>query len=169
MKMRFPSPAMAVALVALFAALGGTGYAAGRLSSSQPGAVSARGKTKTRQPTIATLVKKDVAAYFKAHAKQLKGAQGVPGQPGQPGAAGSAIAYAHVNADGTLDGPNSKNVTSLSHPSSGNYCLEVAGTPHNAVVTPGLATGISIADSQGVPFVDLNSLTGCPPGTNVRV
>ncbi len=45
----------------------------------------------------------------------------------------------------------------------------MAGTPHNAVVTPGLMTGISVADTQGTPYVDLTNLSGCPAGSNVRV
>ncbi|HZP43038.1 MAG TPA: collagen-like protein, partial [Candidatus Binatia bacterium] len=40
------------------------------------------------------------------------GAKGDVGAPGTPGAPGTAVAYAHVNADGTVDAANSKNVTS---------------------------------------------------------
>jgi hypothetical protein len=72
--LRHPSPALAIGAVALFVALGGTGYAATHSGSS---------------PTKAQ-VKKMIASYVKAHRMQLTGAAGSAGANGAPGQAGAA-------------------------------------------------------------------------------
>ena len=86
------------------------------------------------------------------------------GDPGQDGAPGSAVAYAKVNADGSLDAARSKNITSSRAAQTGWYCLDVS-VPFNHFVatlnetgsfTPGEITGSLGAD-------------GCAPGTDVFV
>jgi hypothetical protein len=74
-RLRHPSPGFVIGAVALFVALGGTGYAATHSGSS---------------PTRAQ-VKKMIASYVNAHKGQLTGPQGnagANGAPGQPGASG---------------------------------------------------------------------------------
>ena len=100
------------------------------------------------------------------------GAAGLPGTPGPAGAPGSALAYAHVLADGTIDTANSKGVTAASLDTAGGtsdyYCLTVTGTIHTAVVTAGSAP--TIAGAEGTyAFVDLTNFGTCPAGTNLRV
>jgi hypothetical protein len=61
------------------------------------------------------------------------------GQPGPQGPAGTAVAYAHVFANGTLDAANSKNITAamVSKPqfTANFYCFHNLGfTPHNVIV-----------------------------------
>lgn len=71
------------------------------------------------------------------------GAQGSPGTPGPAGTqgpAGSALAYAHVNSDGTVDLANSRNITqaNVTNPQTGVYCFDnLSFTPHNLVATIG--------------------------------
>jgi hypothetical protein len=55
-------------------------------------------------------------------------------QTGPPGKDGSAVAYAHVFADGTLDAANSNNVTVVSH-STGHYCLATSVPVHVVAAT----------------------------------
>jgi hypothetical protein len=87
-----------------------------------------------------------------------------------PGAPGSAIGYAHVHPDGTLDSADSKGVAVLAHPGTGQYCLQVSGTFHNAIATPAMAeSSIVISDTQGVPYIDLSKFTSCPLGTNLKI
>ncbi len=93
---RPPSPAMAVALLALFVALGGTGYAAVRLSNNS---VLSRhiknGQVKRadlgRNAVDATKVKDGslLASDFAAGAAGLKGPPGERGPQGTPGQAGA--------------------------------------------------------------------------------
>jgi hypothetical protein len=56
------------------------------------------------------------------------------GPPGPPGPRGTALAYAHVHADGTFD-QDSGNVT-VSKVGAGQYCIGVVdGTVHAAVAS----------------------------------
>jgi hypothetical protein len=74
-----------------------------------------------------------------------RGSQGSPGLPGSPGStggqgtqgtAGSAVAFARVAADGTLDVPNSKNITGSSLSGfTGVYCITPSVPVHNVVVS----------------------------------
>ena len=63
------------------------------------------------------------------------GPVGPQGPQGPQGAAGTALAFAHVLADGTLDAAQSFNVT-VTHPHPGGYCVRVvSGTPRVAVAS----------------------------------
>jgi Collagen triple helix repeat (20 copies) len=79
---KFPSPATVIALVALFVALGGTGYAATRI-------VHSAAHKKSKAPSSGALIRKEVAKYFAAHKAQLVGPPGPAGLPGAPGAPGA--------------------------------------------------------------------------------
>jgi hypothetical protein len=99
------------------------------------------------------------------------GADGADGADGAAGAPGSALAYGHVNPDGTLDGPRSKNVTSvtkLSGASAGVYCLELGVPVVNVVATldGNVADG---ASERPIVRASLTSGAGCPAGTDVTV
>src|SRR3954471_19798162 len=74
--MRRPSPAMIVALVALFVALGGGAYAALKLPKHSVGSKQLK-KHAVTPPKLA-----------KSTVKKLKGVPGPPGEPGQPGQPG---------------------------------------------------------------------------------
>jgi hypothetical protein len=54
------------------------------------------------------------------------GINGTNGTNGAPGAPGSALAYAHVFKNGTVDGNRSKNI-SVKRPSAGMLCIYVSG------------------------------------------
>jgi hypothetical protein len=161
-----PSAALVVAVIALIVALGGTSYAAFTLPKNSVG-------TKQLSNSAVTLAK--ISRSARASLTGSKGSPGAPGlpgppgAPGAPGAPGSAIAYAHVLSDGTLDVANSKNVTAASlDPAGPYYCLTVAGTVHNVMVTPGAAPAIAGSQAASV-YVDLSHFATCPAGTNVRV
>ncbi|HSZ12949.1 MAG TPA: hypothetical protein VK790_02820 [Solirubrobacteraceae bacterium] len=85
-----PSPALIVACIALFASLGGTGYAAARA-----GTASASRHTASK-PVTAKQVNKLIATYIAHHhglqgpagAQGAQGSTGAPGLQGEPGHAG---------------------------------------------------------------------------------
>ena len=92
--LRPPSPAMGVAAVALFVALGGTGYAASQVTHSSAAAV-ARKKTKKQAciaarlcPTLKRAVDGEIASFVAAHKTQLQGPAGTPGSQGPQGLKG---------------------------------------------------------------------------------
>lgn len=95
--------------------------------------------------------------------KGATGPAGPSGPSGPAGAPGSAVAYAHVNADGSLDAANSKNVSATKLTAqTGYYCVSPTVPVKNVTATA--ADGISarsIMSSFGDPF------TSCPDGAAV--
>lgn len=137
-----PSPATVMSAIALFISLGGVGYAAASIGSAQ----IKNNAVASKDIKNGTIVTKDIS---KSTARSLKGATGATGARGATGAAGSvgpvgpagaagsALAFAHVNANGTLDTANSKNVTISPSGAIGVFCLKVttAQAPQNVVAT----------------------------------
>ncbi len=123
-----PSPALVVASIALLVALGGTGYAATALPPNSVGTAQLKNAAVT-----AAKVKPGSLLKSSFAANQLP--------------TGGALAYAHVNRDGTLDTALSKNVAVVPaiRPTSANeadYCLKVTGNqaPHSAVASLDLSS-----------------------------
>jgi hypothetical protein len=86
---RRPSPAFALAAIALFVALGGTGYAATQGS----GRLAGTAKSKTSKPLTKGRVDQLIKQYVNSHLSSLigpAGATGPAGTPGTPGTAGPA-------------------------------------------------------------------------------
>src|SRR3954464_8023997 len=81
---RRPSPAFVLAVVAVFASLGGTGYAT----------------SKTAKPLTKKQINKLIASYVKAHRSALKGPAGAPGGQGVQGVQGVAGASGNDGAAG---------------------------------------------------------------------
>jgi hypothetical protein len=160
-----PSPALAVSLIALIVALGGTAYAGLKLAPASVGTRELRNGAVT-----AAKVRPHSLLAIDFRSGQLPksggsggagtpggsgapGSAGTPGQaggsglPGPPGAPGSARAYGHVLAAGTLDAARSKGITNVTHTAStGIYCL-----------TP--AAGVSPASSPIVASADESEAT----------
>jgi hypothetical protein len=142
MRFKTPSPAMLVALLALFVALGGTSYSAISLSKNSVGsrqiinggvkrADIARNAVASAKVRDFSLLAKDFKAGQLPQGPQgPKGEQGLQGAPGEPG---SARAYALIGSNGSAN--RAKNVTGVSHPVTGIYCFDLPFTPDNAVAT----------------------------------
>ena len=149
--MKLPGHTTVVAYVALFAALGGGAYAAVKLPKNSVGNAQIKknavtsAKVKDRSLKAADFAKGQLKAGPQgpkgdAGAPGAPGAPGTPGTPGTPGdngAAGSAVAYVHLNSNGTPDMANSKNITGSIKPSAtiGIYCVQVAAPFANVVAT----------------------------------
>lgn len=145
------SYANVVASLALFVALGGTGYAAVTITGRNVQNGSLTG-TDIKNSSIASADIRNgslLSQDFKA-GQLVRGAPGAPGAPGQPGSpgqkgdkgdtgeAGSARAFAFVNSDGSVDETRSKGVADANVSGVGNtYCFNGLNfTPKNVVVTP---------------------------------
>jgi len=141
-KFRLPSPAMAVALLALFVALGGSGYAATSLHSGHHHAVAGKHKKKKKKPVV---VKVKCATTVRCVGKPgPAGPPGAPGAPGAAGAPGSAIAYGFVQDTGAADPGYLKNAT-VSNPSAGLFCISVPGV---SSATHGLLATLEWSNSE---------------------
>ena len=169
-----PSPAMVVALAALFIAASGFAVAA---IPGRNGVISACYKTRggalsvvasgRRCPrgTLALSWNQQGPAGARG-AKGAKGQTGVQGVEGKQGAAGTAVAYARVSSNGTLEpgdsGRQNKNVVpgNVEHDATtgaGHYCF--GGLPFavaSAMVSPDSAGDIdgnvvtSVAVQRGI-------------------
>jgi hypothetical protein len=94
------------------------------------------------------------------------GPAGATGPPGPTGPAGTALAFARITADGTVDTANSKGFPPavVSHPATGYYCISNLGfTPRNAVASAGDA-GTAIA-----AVVALGPVGPCGPDRQITV
>jgi hypothetical protein len=131
--LRFPSPAMMVAMLALFVSLGGSGYAATRIGHS-----AAKPK-KSKAPSQQALIKTAVAKYFVSHHGQFVGAAG---------AAGAAGATGPVGANGSTGTPGSPGLRGEAGPTGlASQSAELAGP---------VETGSSSHVNLGGPSVTVN-------------
>jgi collagen triple helix repeat protein len=135
-----------IALLALFLALGGTTYAA---------STALIGKNTVASPQVVngSLQAKDLSKKARKALKGnrglrgLTGATGAPGTPGTPGAkgdkgdtgaAGTAVAWAYIHSDGTVDPVQSKGIVNanVTNPTAGYYCFTgLSFTPKNINVS----------------------------------
>jgi hypothetical protein len=199
---RLASPAMIVACVALVVALGGVSYAAGVLPAGSVGAKqikkSAVTLTKISPAARSALTGQSGPAGQKgdkgdpgapgaqgpkgdAGAPGAPGAQGAKGAPGAPGLAGlkgetgdpgSALAYAHVNANGTIDDSRSKGISSanLTKRSISSYCFhDLSFTPSNAVATIDYGASSTGREIAQVEIATSGAAVDCEPGETIEV
>jgi hypothetical protein len=138
----------AIALLALFIALGGTSFAASQ-------ALLPRNSIGTAQIKRGAIVSSDVkdggllARDFKrgqlpagpTGPQGAQGAQGAQGPQGVQGVAGTARAYGETTSTFALNPARTKNVTGISHPQRGVFCLTAA-----AGIDPAASTIIPAAD-----------------------
>jgi hypothetical protein len=159
---------MVVACVALAVALGGTSYAAVVLAPNSVGTKQLRknavisSKVKDR-----SLLAKDFrVGQLPQGPKGDRGDAGTPGAPGAPGAPGSALYYAYIGGNGTVDAANSKGIGqgNVSHPSAGRYCISgLNPAPKNAVATVGFNGGAYDT------VVGLGNAGACTAATQVTI
>jgi hypothetical protein len=145
-----------LALLALFVVLGGTSYAAvnalpkNSVGSKQVINGSLQTLDLSRKARAALKGNRGPRGFTGAQgAKGATGAQGAAGTPGATGPPGTAVAFAHVNPNGTVDAAHSKNITSANvrRAGAGQYCFHgLSFTPVNAVATIG---------SSGLPLPNI--------------
>jgi hypothetical protein len=174
------------ATLAFIVALGGTSYAAGALPINSIGSAQIKPNGVTSSDIASNAVNsakvKDKSLKAKDFASgQLPkgpagpagpaglagptGATGATGAAGAAGAAGTARAYAHVNADGTLDAANSKGVTSsVLGTDPGRYCFDLPFTPQNIVTSAERVVG-GINGAFAEPAITATIAFVCPAGS----
>jgi hypothetical protein len=156
-----PSFANLTAFVALFIALGGAAYAAGTINGKSIVDHSITGKDIKQGSIPLTALKKiPVGQQGQRGPAGPAGPVGSAGAAGPAGAAGSAVAYAHVNADGTLDAAKSKNIASTKLTAQPGYYCVLPSVPVKSVIADGDGGLVGrIYDSSFEDFI-----TSCPEG-----
>ena len=139
----------AVGYLALVVAMSGTAYAATSLPANSVG-------TRQLKRGAVTLSKVSSGAE-----RALRGQQGPPG---------TALAYAHVFANGTLDPARSRNIVGVTEPDPGIYCFSLSFTPESAVAT--LENAATPPNIPPAAFLYTNVGTApqaCPAGSEAGV
>jgi hypothetical protein len=96
-----------------------------------------------------------------------KGDTGAKGDAGAAGADGTAVAFARILLDGSVDAGQSKGITAamVTHPGAGSYCISGLGfTPKNVV-----ATAQFIHRTLGTYVNQGSSYLSCPVTAQVSV
>jgi hypothetical protein len=135
-RIRRPSPALVISLIALFVALGGTGYAAA--TGSIDGREIKNSTIKSKDVKNSSLTGTDVknnSLTGKDITESKLGTVPVATRAGSATSAGSATtagngvkAYGTVNADGTVVAAKSSGITATKEAgATGNYCVHAAG------------------------------------------
>ena len=132
---RCPSPATVMSAIALFVSLGGVGYAAATIGSAQ----IKNNAVASRDIENRTIKTRDINKKTIGSLRGRRGATGARGETGATGTPGTALAFARVNSDGTVDTSRSKNIAgaNVTHTTmSGIYCFDGLGfAPSNVVAT----------------------------------
>jgi hypothetical protein len=171
-----------ISTVCLFLLLGGgAAFAATQLPKNSVGAKQLKKEAVTLAKIAKSAQTSLKGATGPAGAAGPKGATGAPGGKGDKGEkgekglqgltgeAGSAVAYAHVGADGGVDLENSKNITTanIEHNEAGVYCFKELG----------FAAHVAVASADGRGPIDgilANVVAGggfgtCDASAQVRV
>jgi hypothetical protein len=184
------SPAMVVAMLALFVALTGTAVAttSALITGKQIKNGSITGLDIKNKSVTGTDIKGRLRGATGARGPQgaagPQGPQGPHGAQGIQGPAGQALAFARVISDGTLmptDPPGNpafagqhKNVAqeNITHEAdTGIYCFNVAFTPKSAMVVSDNLNASAAANNNWIVSVAIdrgNGLADCP-GADARV
>ena len=164
----------AIALLALFVALGGTTYAAstaliGKNTVASPQVVNGSLKTKDLSAAARKALKGNRGLRGLAGAQGAKGATGAQGAKGATGAAGAdgtARAYGSVFANGTpttYAGTRMKNATVTKPAGTGVYCIVLSGGVDPSTTIPVVSTDTSNAIPQAIAQIRSSGF-GCGAG-----
>ena len=128
--------------IAVFLVLGGAAFAAVQLPKNSVG-------TKQLQKEAVSLakIKKSAQTALKGQtgptgpagatgATGAAGPAGPKGATGPEGPRGTAVGYAHILANGTLDTENSFNITSVRRAQAVEYCITLPFTPAAVAAAP---------------------------------
>jgi hypothetical protein len=158
---RRPSPAIVISLVALFVALGGTGYAAFAVPRNSVGS----SQVINHSLRTSDLSRKAVAALKGNRGPDgPAGAQGPAGPAGATGAAGTARAYAEVDdSTPSFVTARTKNFTAVTRADDGIYCLTPAAGIDPRAVATSTAEDFGLSDTDGFVMV-VGSGADCSAG-----
>jgi len=164
---RRPAPATVIALVALFVALGGTGYAALALPKNSVGSaqvINRSLRTMDLSRTAVAALKGNRGPGGAAGPQGPEGPDGPRGATGAAGAPGTARAYAEVDSTTpSLVTGRTKNITAVTRVDDGVYCLTPAAGIDPRTVAPATAEDFGLSDSDGFVMV-VGTGSDCPAG-----
>jgi len=179
-----------MATLAAFVALGGSSYAALRVTGRNVPKDALTGAdiknltgrdvrnnsltgADVKNLTSADVANKRLLAEDFAPGQLPRGEKGARGETGATGPPGTAVAYAHINGAGTFDPARSKNIRASTRSGPGSYCVEFAVEPKNVSATPSdafladISVGVGGCLSQAPDAFKVQVLTGAAAGTSL--
>ena len=166
-RITLPSPALVISMIALFVALGGTGYAAVKIARNSVTSIHVKDRALLakdfRLGQLPRGARGPVGPVGPAGPAGPAGAAGAAGPAGPAGPSGAAKAYARVLAGGDVDDPRARGINDagVSKPATGVYCIDVEGGAINAIATIDAAGNGQVTTSV--------LLSTCPSGKEVEV
>lgn len=164
-----PSPAMIVAILALFVALGGTVYAASTINGKSVKKNSLPGNRIKQKTVTGNRLKNDTITGTQVNEATLgKVPAASTADVATTALSANPAAYAHILPSGSVDGGDSFNITSanVTHPGEGVYCLTGLGfKPHVALAEVDSLDGPGVTETSALTsnFID------CPPTTSAEI
>lgn len=159
-----------IATLAMFAALGGSSFAAISITGKQvrDGSLGGRdihnGSLTSRDVHDGSLLARDFkVGQVPAGPPGTQGPRGLQGAKGDRGAPGTALAFARVFGSGGVDEARTQGAgltdANVTHPAPGFYCFDNLGfTPKNVQVTAdfnaNVLSDVLIGDSSACPGVE---------------
>lgn len=172
---RRPSPSLAVAIAAVVIASSGSAVAASMITTKQikNGTIQLVDLNKATRDALRRErgPQGPVGPSGAAGAAGATGAPGLAGPGGAAGAPGSAIAFARVAADRTVDPAASSGIALLAG-GVGTYCLDrTGGGVENFVATINeiAVAGFNPTEIAGTAVPSEIAASNCPSGTDVLV
>jgi hypothetical protein len=159
LKARRPSPALIVAILALFVALGGTVYAASSINGKLVKKNSLPGNRIKKNTVTGTQVKESTLGQVPSAASAETAKTATTANP---------AAYAHIFGNGGVDGSDTFNIGAgnVTHPEEGVYCLTGLGfTPHVVLAEVDSGDGPGVTETS----VLLGNFIVCPSSANAEI
>lgn len=158
--------------IAVFLVLGGAAFAAIKLPKNSVGAKQLKNNAVTSAKVKdGSLLGSDFAAgQLPAGTQGPEGPKGPKGPEGEAGAPGTALGYARVASDGTIDPATSKGVISAVTAGGSLICFELAFQPRNVVATiEAYATDQTNSEYGTVVSGVGKGFSACPEGTDAYI
>jgi hypothetical protein len=159
LKGRRPSPALIVAILALFVALGGTVYAASSINGKLVKKNSLPGNRIKKNTVTGTQVKESSLGQVPS---------AVSAETAKTATTANPAAYAHIFGNGAVDGSDTFNISSanVTHPEEGVYCLTgLSFTPHAVMAQVDSGDGPGVTETS----VLLGNFIACPKSSNAEI
>jgi len=172
-----PSPAMVIAVLALFVALGGTVYAASSINGKTIKKNSLPGNRIKKKTVTGNQIKNDAITGTQVNESTLgkvpsaaladKATLATTAETATTALSANPAAYAHILPDGTVDSSDTLNVSNanVTHPEEGVYCLTGLSKAHVVLAQVDSGDGPGVTETS----VLMNNFIVCPPSSSAEI
>lgn len=176
-----PSPAMVIAVLALFVALGGTVYAASAINGKTIKKNSLPGNRIKKKTVTGTQIKNDAITGTQVNESTLGKVpsaavadkatladKATTADTATTALSANPPAYAHIFPNGTVDGSDTLNISNanVTHPEEGVYCLVgLSVKPHVVLAEVDSGDGPGVTETS----VLMGNFIVCPPSSNAEI